>query len=245
MSKTFFALTWPRSYGSCCFIQTSNRTLHKRFMTILLANGNHCMLACRHGLLANRPVTAHISWIHARIVGRLQSTFIARTFLKLTRAVRPRCDHTQIIHLRWRAIAHDCLRVTEKFISYAKLEGCLLLNRWGVKHLRKGSRKSWCGDQFMCDAVNGVGKHREVYRTPKMASERVNFFSAHTFTDAVTVEVSLKYCWMPVAVPHHDPPVKGRPSSLSYREEREMLEHHSLPSVHVSGYQNSSCHTCM
>ena len=36
-----------------------------------------------------------------------------------------------------------------------------------------------------------------------------------TFTDAVTVDVSLKYCWGPLAVPHHEPPVNGLPSSLN------------------------------
>lgn len=36
-----------------------------------------------------------------------------------------------------------------------------------------------------------------------------------TFTDAVTVDVSLKYNCGPVALPHQEPPVNGRPSSLS------------------------------
>jgi len=36
-----------------------------------------------------------------------------------------------------------------------------------------------------------------------------------TLTDAVTVEVSLKYCCGPLAVPHQEPPVKGRPNSLN------------------------------
>jgi len=38
---------------------------------------------------------------------------------------------------------------------------------------------------------------------------------ALTFTEAVTVDVSLKYNCGPVALPHQEPPVNGRPNSLS------------------------------
>jgi hypothetical protein len=156
-------LTWPRSHGSRCFIQTSNRTFHKWFMAILLTHGNHCMLSCRNGPLSNCPVTAHISWIHARIIWRLQSTFIACTFLELACAVSARSDAAQIIHFRWRPIAHDCLRVAKKFISYPKFKRYLLLNRWGVKHLQ-GREEEKLDLIYICvwehPKVNGVYKHR-------------------------------------------------------------------------------------
>lgn len=136
-------------------------------MTILLANSNHCMLAGWNILLSNRPVTAYITWIHARIIWRLQSTFIAGTFLKLTCTVSARCNRTQIIQLRRRPITNNCLRVTQKFISYTKLKRCLLLNRWGVKHLRKGEKRK----NLIVGAANGVYKHSRKFENVQIPSQ--------------------------------------------------------------------------
>lgn len=128
-------ITWPSSNRTWCFIQTRYRTLNEWFMTVLLAHRYHCMLERRNCLLTYRPVAWDITWIHARIIRTLQSTFISRTFLKLSRTVCPRRHTTQVEYIRLFAIAYDRLILAEKLVANAKLEGNLLLNRWSVKHL--------------------------------------------------------------------------------------------------------------
>lgn len=68
---------------------------HQRFVRILLADGDHCMLARRHGFLPYRPVAGDVTRIHARIVGTLQAALLAVAFVNLTRAIRARRDATE------------------------------------------------------------------------------------------------------------------------------------------------------
>lgn len=104
-------------------------------MAVLLAHGDHGMLACRDGLLANGPVTSHIAWIHSRIIGALQSTFIAVTLFELSRAISSRRDTTEIKQIRRRSVSHNCFALAQEFVSNSKFKWDFLLNRWQVKHL--------------------------------------------------------------------------------------------------------------
>lgn len=112
VSTSFYAqsnvlITWPSSNCTWCFIQTRYRTLNEWFMTVLLTHRYHCMLACRNCFLTYRPVARDITWIHAGIIRTLQSTFISRTFFKLSRTVSAR-RYTSQVKCFWRcAISYD------------------------------------------------------------------------------------------------------------------------------------------
>lgn len=74
-------------------------------MRVLLADGDHGVLARGHRLLANRPVARDIARIHARIVGALQTAFLAVTFIKLTSAIGAWRDASQLKQFIWWAIS--------------------------------------------------------------------------------------------------------------------------------------------
>lgn len=139
--ETFLSLsecfiTWPSADCTCSFIETGNRTLHKRFMTVLLAHGDHGVLARRHSLLTNRPVASNVTWIHPRIIGTLQTTFIAIALIELSRAVSSRRDSTEIEQIRRSAVPHDRFALAQELVSDSELEGNFLLDRWQVEHLK-------------------------------------------------------------------------------------------------------------
>lgn len=128
-------ITWPRSNGTCCFVQTRYRTLNKWFMAVLLTHRYHSVLACRYSLLPNCPVAWHVTRIHAGIIWTLQSTFVAITFFKLTRTISSRWNAPEIKGIGCCAVADDRLTLTQELVANPKLEGYFLLNWWSVKHL--------------------------------------------------------------------------------------------------------------
>lgn len=104
-------------------------------MAVLLAHGDHSMFTCWNCLLANRPVASHIAWIHPRIIGTLQSTFVTITLFKLSCAISSWWDSTEIKQIRWRSISHDSFTLAQEFVSNAELKRNFLLNCWQVKYL--------------------------------------------------------------------------------------------------------------
>lgn len=72
---------------------------NQRLVGVLLAHRYHRMLACGHRFLSNRPVTCHIPWIHARIIGTLKATLFAIAFVELSRTVCAWRDATKFKQL--------------------------------------------------------------------------------------------------------------------------------------------------
>lgn len=60
----------------------------------LLSHGDHGVLAGRHGLLPQGQVAGDVTWVHARVVGRLQATLLAVAFVEVTAAVSSWTVHT-------------------------------------------------------------------------------------------------------------------------------------------------------
>lgn len=79
--------------------------LHQRLVRVLLADGDHRVLARRHRFLAYRPVAGDVSRIHARVVGALQATLLAVALVDLARTVGAGCDATQFEQLIGRTVA--------------------------------------------------------------------------------------------------------------------------------------------
>lgn len=158
-------------------------------MAVFLTDRYHGMFTGWHNFLPNRPIAAHIARIHARIIWTLQSTFVPIAFIKLPGAVCAGRNSAQIKEITRVTVPDNRLLLTQEFVSYSELKWFLLNYWWRMKHL----------------------KHKNSYSLNENKNSNLIF----TLTDAVTVDVSLKYCWGPVAVPHHDPPVNGRPSSLN------------------------------
>jgi hypothetical protein len=133
-------ITWPRSDSTCCLVQARYRTLNKWFMTVLLTHWNHGVLACRHCLLADRPIARHVPRVHAGVVGTLQTTFVAWTLLKLPCAISSRRNASEIEGIGCCAVTDDRLTLAQELVSNAKLKWRFLLNRWSVKHLDENYR---------------------------------------------------------------------------------------------------------
>lgn len=68
-------------------------------MLVLLADGDHGVLARGHHLLPDGPVAGHVARVHPRVVGTLQATLLPVALVVLPGAVRPRRDPSQLEQL--------------------------------------------------------------------------------------------------------------------------------------------------
>lgn len=68
-------------------------------MLVLLADGNHGMLASRYLFLANGPIAGNIPWIHTRIIWTLQATLVTIAFIELPGTIGAGCDTSQFQRL--------------------------------------------------------------------------------------------------------------------------------------------------
>lgn len=132
-------------------------------MAILLAHRDHRMFTLRYSFLTKRPVACDIAWIHARIVGALQSTFVAITLFVLARAVSSRRDASEVEEVGRRAIAHHRLALTQELVSNSEFKRSFLLNWWRVKHLKLMEIKK--ADEIKCMVEGNFFVALKIYST--------------------------------------------------------------------------------
>lgn len=59
-----------------------------------LSHGYHGVLAGGHGLLPQSQVAGDVTWVHARVVGRLKAALLAVALVEVAAAVRSWTVHT-------------------------------------------------------------------------------------------------------------------------------------------------------